>query len=291
MTRKGDPLMKSLKLLAALAVVAVIGACSGPWDIDELRRTTRTTAGTPFTQALTSEYRSLTLFDADKDNDWPNAYIFAAKGLAAARGENVLPENPANWRLTPTQRSELDNARGRLISALDANGRTRLPDVAAKAQAKYDCWVEESEEGWQEAEIAACRGDFEALLAQLVTPVPPPPPAPAPVAQREFIIYFDWDSARITPEGLRIVDQVAAEARNNVSTRIVLVGHADLSGPASYNLRLSLRRADAVRAALAQRGVATERTSVTALGDTEPAVPTARGVREPRNRRVVVTIR
>ncbi|MBI3515324.1 MAG: OmpA family protein, partial [Proteobacteria bacterium] len=257
--------MRYLKSLAVFAVVAVLGACSGPWDIENLRGTTRTTAGTPFTQALTQEYRSLTLFDADQDKDWPNAYIFAAKGLAAARGENVLPENPANWRSTPSQRAELDNARGRLIAALDGNGRTRLPDVAAKAQAKYDCWIEETEEGWQEAEIAACRGDFEALLAQLIVQAPPPPPPPPPpVAQREFIIYFDWDSARITPEGLRIVDQVAGEARNNVSTRIVLVGHADLSGPASYNLRLSLRRADAVRAALAQRGVATERTSVTA---------------------------
>ena len=282
--------MKSLKLLAVLAVVGLLGACSGPWDIQELRGTTRTTAGTPFTQALTQEYRSLTLFDADVDNDWPNAYIFAAKGLAAAQGQVVLPENTANWDLTAPQRSEIDGGRAKLITALDNGGRTRLPDVAAKAQAKFDCWVEESSEGWQEAEIAACRGDFFALLAQLGQPMPPPPP-PAPMAQREFIIYFDWDSAKITPEGLRIVDQVAADAKNNVSTRIVLVGHADLSGPASYNLRLSLRRADAVRAALAQRGVATERTSVTALGDTEPAVKTARGVREPRNRRVVVTIR
>jgi OOP family OmpA-OmpF porin len=283
--------MKSLKLLAVMAVVGILGACSGPWDIEALRGTTRSTAGTPFTQALTQEYRSLTLFDADKDNDWENAYIFAAKGLAAASGQVVLPENPANWN-EGSHLGELEQARSALIGALDAGGRSRLPDVAAKAQAKYDCWVEEQSEGWQEAEIAACRGDFNALLAQLIQQAPPPPPPPAMVVpQTEYIIYFDWDSARITPEGLRIVDDVAAAARANVSARIVLVGHADLSGPASYNLRLSLRRADAVRAALAQRGVATERTSVTALGDTEPAVPTARGVREPRNRRVVVTVR
>jgi OmpA-OmpF porin, OOP family len=285
--------MKSLKLLAVLAVVGLLGACSGPWDIQTLRGTTRTTTGTPFTQALTQEYRSLTLFDADQDNDWLNAYTFADKGLAAASGQAVLPEVPANWGIEGAPLPPMNDARARLIAALDAGGRTRLPDVAAKAQAKYDCWVEEQSEGWQTAEIAACRGDFFALLAQLTmtVPVPPAPPAPPPMAQHEYIIYFDWDSARITPEGMRIVDDVASEARNNGSARIVLVGHADLSGPASYNLRLSLRRADAVRAALAQRGIATERTSVTALGDTEPAVPTARGVREPRNRRVVVTVR
>jgi OOP family OmpA-OmpF porin len=285
--------MKSLKIMAVLAVVGFLGACSGPWDIEELRGTTRTTAGTPFTQALTQEYRSLTLFDADQDKDWENAYIFAAKGLAAAAGQNVLPEQPANWHdLTSSDRATLEDYRARLIAALDSVGRSRMPDVAAKAQAKFDCWVEEQDEGWQEAEIAACRGDFMALLALMIQPpAPPPPPMAQVIPQREYIIYFDWDSARITPEGMRIVDQVASEARGNMSSRIVLVGHADLSGPASYNLRLSLRRADAVRAALAQRGVATERTSVTALGDTEPAVPTARGVREPRNRRVVVTVR
>src|SRR5579871_4098650 len=89
--------MKSLKLLAVLAVVGLLGACSGPWDIETLRGTTRTTAGTPFTQALTEEYRSLTLYEADHEKDWLDSYTFAAKGLAAARGENVLPENPANW--------------------------------------------------------------------------------------------------------------------------------------------------------------------------------------------------
>lgn len=284
--------MKSLKLLTVLGFVALLSGC-GPWDIEHLRSTTRTTAGTPFTQSLTQEYRSLTLFDADEDKDWPNAYIFAAKGLAAAQGQNVLPEDPKNWRYSPAKRSELEDARGRLLSALDAGGRSRLPDVAAKAQAKYDCWTEEEEEGWQTAEIAACRGDFFALLAQLGQPVaaPAPAPVPAPVAQNEYIVYFDWDSARLTPEGLRIIDQAAAAGRNNSSSRIVIVGNADLSGSPAYNLRLSLRRADAVRAALAQRGIPTERTSVTALGDTEPAVPTARGVREPRNRRVVITVR
>ncbi|MEJ0072469.1 MAG: hypothetical protein WDO24_31540 [Pseudomonadota bacterium] len=136
----------------------------------------------------------------------------------------MLPENPdgGNWHyLNGTQRAALNDARGRLIAALDSVGRSRMPDVAAKAQAKFDCWVEEEDEGWQEAEIAACRGDFNALLALMVQPpAPMPPPMAAPVAQHEYIIYFDWDSARITPEGMRIVDQVASDGRSNSSSRI-----------------------------------------------------------------------
>ena len=285
--------MKSLKLLTAFAAVALVAACSGPWDIETLRGTTRTTAGTPFTQGLTEEYRSFTLYEADHEKDWENAYIFAAKGLHAAQGENVLPENPGNWPIAQPWMQQLTEGRGRLMAALDGpNGRSGKPQIAAKAQVRYDCWVEQSEEGWQDAEIAACRGEFYYLLGLMEQRVvAPPPPPPAPMAQREFIIYFDWDSARLTPEGLRIIEQAASEARSASGARIVIVGHADRSGPESYNLRLSLRRADAVRAALAQRGVATERTSVTALGESEPAVPTADGVREPRNRRVVVTIR
>ncbi len=282
--------MKSLKLLGACAVLGVLTGC-GAMDIDALRGTTETTAGNAFTQALTKEYRALTIFEADRMADWPDAYTFAAKGLAASRGENVLPETTDRWNVGGSVKQALDGARGRLVSALDAGGRTAKPAVAAKAQVAYDCWVEQEEEGWQLADIATCKGAFEDAMAQLVAqPAPAAPPA-APVALKNFIIYFAWDSSRLDATAIRIIDEAAAEAKKTGNARLTLVGHADRSGAADYNVRLSLRRADAVRGALAARGIATERMSVTALGETEPAVPTADGVREARNRRVEVTIR
>lgn len=284
--------MKTTKLLGAFAGLALLSGC-GALDIQELRGTTAPAAGTPFTKALSQEYRSVTLFEADKMNDWLDAYTFAAKGLAAARGENVLPETTDRWSLPAAKKTELDSARADLLKALDSSSRTSKPAVAARAQVAFDCWVEQEEEGWQLNDIAACKGIFKNAMAELTGPVaqPAPTPAVAPMAAKNYIIYFAWDSARMDAAGMRVVDEAAAEAKTTGTSRLTIVGHADRSGTPEYNTRLSLRRADAVRSALAAKGIASERLSVTALGETEPAVPTADGVREARNRRVELTIR
>ena len=69
----------------------------------------------------------------------------------------------------------------------------------------------------------------------------------------------------------------------------MLAGHADRSGSASYNVGLSQRRADAVRAYLAGRGVPDGSISTSAFGEERPLVQTEDGVREPQNRRVEIT--
>ena len=60
---------------------------------------------------------------------------------------------------------------------------------------------------------------------------------------------------------------------------------------ASYNQRLSQRRADAVAAELVARGVPRNIITVQAFGESRPLVPTADGVREPQNRRVEIVLR
>jgi outer membrane protein OmpA-like peptidoglycan-associated protein len=70
----------------------------------------------------------------------------------------------------------------------------------------------------------------------------------------------------------------------------MVVGHADTSGSAPYNFGLSERRASVVRDALASRGIPPNLITVEARGETDLARPTRDGVREPLNRRAVVTI-
>ncbi|SKA31105.1 OmpA family protein, partial [Enhydrobacter aerosaccus] len=62
------------------------------------------------------------------------------------------------------------------------------------------------------------------------------------------------------------------------------------SGPESYNMALSLRRANAVKDALVRNGVPATAISVVGKGEQGLLVPTADGVREPQNRRVVIEI-
>ena len=143
-----------------------------------------------------------------------------------------------------------------------------------------------------------------ALAAQ---PAPPPPPAPAPQpapqvqapppvqpatpapqVPRTFLLFFDWDKADLRPDALAVVRAAADNARQARSTRIVATGHADRSGPEAYNMRLSQRRAQAVKAELVRLGVAERDIAIVAKGEQEPLVPTPDGVREAQNRRVEI---
>lgn len=129
------------------------------------------------------------------------------------------------------------------------------------------------------------------------TAPPPPPstaePAPAPVIACDdvtFVVYFGWDSAELTIQARQVVANAADQASACDITRVTIEGHTDRSGTASYNARLSQRRANVVRAALIDEGVAAGLIGVSSKGEGSGAKPTADGVREPLNRRSEVVI-
>jgi outer membrane protein OmpA-like peptidoglycan-associated protein/outer membrane protein W len=128
-------------------------------------------------------------------------------------------------------------------------------------------------------------------FGQAPAPRPAPPPAAVAPAARTFLVFFDWDRADLTARARQIVAEAAQAARTQQVTRIEVAGHADRSGSAQYNQRLSQRRADNVAAELVRNGVPREQIVVQAFGETRPLVPTADGVREPQNRRVEIVLR
>jgi outer membrane protein OmpA-like peptidoglycan-associated protein len=117
----------------------------------------------------------------------------------------------------------------------------------------------------------------------------PAPPAAAQPQPQSFVVFFAFDSAMIDDSGRKVIAQAAAQMKQNQVTRIQVVGHADRAGPEQYNFRLSLRRANAVKAELIRLGINADQVSVEGKGMSQPAVPTPIGVREPRNRRVEIT--
>lgn len=266
-----------------------------PYNLGKLRAAVPATPGT-FTQGLTSDYAGLAGSLHDELGDWADADYFARKGLAAARGEIVPPENNANWLVpleVPNQfRTELGHSRERLVAALDGGGRERLPLVAARAQVSYDCWVERMEDDWKTAVDGPCHKQFLDALTRLEgRPQPAAQPAAGPGPAREFRVYFEFDKSDLLPEAQQILLQVAALAKQEPGLHIVLVGKADRAGSDAYNMRLSKRRADRVHDGLLQDGVAANRIETRWVGEREPPVPTADGVREPRNRVVEINLR
>jgi OmpA-OmpF porin, OOP family len=130
-------------------------------------------------------------------------------------------------------------------------------------------------------------------LAACVPPPPPPPPPPpgplaAPVGARVFTVYFGWNRSWVGPAGMAVLQQAAAVYRAGGVVTVHVTGYTDTSGSPVYNLRLSARRAHHVAHILTTLGVAANTIQIAAAGETNLAVPTPDGVREPRNRRVTV---
>lgn len=126
--------------------------------------------------------------------------------------------------------------------------------------------------------------------AQSGPPAVSPAPPPAPPAPMSYVVFFNLNSAALTPQGHDVVAAAASAFQQNAKTQIKLTGYTDTSGAAHYNLALSKARADAVRNALVKLGVPEADIGVTWQGEANPRVPTANGVREPQNRRVEILI-
>src|SRR5215510_319985 len=195
----------SIKTLGAMAALALLGGCVS--NIENIGGAKGT--GSAFTQALTEEYKTFVAHEHD-EYDWAAADYFARKGLVAAAGTVVPPEDPANYDLGDAA-GEIAAGHQRLLAALNNGGRDNKPAVAAKAQVKFDCWVHEQWEGWQKDEIAACKNDFLAALAELEkTEAAPMAPAAAP---GNYTVYFDFNKSVINAAGQQVINQVLNDAR------------------------------------------------------------------------------
>jgi OOP family OmpA-OmpF porin len=287
--------------LAALAAVLLLAGCSN-WSFQPPMRgnpqsywftpgwaVATSTGGPTFQQALAKEYADYSS-QLTAWGDWADSDYFARKSITTATRGETPPELDSNWLIPLEQpfgtRSMLKDARARLLAALDAGGRQSKPQIAAVAQSRYDCWVERMEDDWQANINGDCRKAFEAAMCQLTGACV----AAAPGAH-QFNVYFEFDRSNLTADARRIIADVIGEAkRTGGNVRIVLVGKADLTGSDPYNIGLSHRRADAVRAALTAGGIPGGVVSERWVGFREPPVPTPMGVREPRNRVVEVTI-
>jgi OOP family OmpA-OmpF porin len=291
-------------LVAQAFVIVLLTGCGATFDYAALRNSEA--QGEDFTAELARKYKSFALFETDEMRDWPDAAHFGGKALAAASGKAPAPEKLRDWRLPKDKLGEITAARVRLVAALDKGAGERLPREAAEAQVDFDCWVEQQEENWQFDHIAKCRDGFHAAIAEIdkafaVSEAAADTNAIPAVAIRGeagdeaeeptgYLILFDFDSADIKADSIDALDAIAAAAKGGDTVRLIVSGHTDTAGPKSFNQRLSWQRAEAVSAALIGRGVPSDRIGISAHGERRPRISTPDGVREPRNRRVEITV-
>ncbi len=112
-----------------------------------------------------------------------------------------------------------------------------------------------------------------------------PPPG------EKFVIYYSTGSAVPSGAYQTIISDIAAAVKRRNALTIRISGHTDTTGSDNLDMALSFKRAKNVQAMLQEKGIKGERISATYHGKGNPAIPTADGVAEARNRRVVIIVR
>ncbi len=108
---------------------------------------------------------------------------------------------------------------------------------------------------------------------------PPPPPEPEPVVEKPKVIEkivinairFDFDKAVIKSEFYPLLDEGIEALKKHPDRAVEIEGHTCSTGPAEYNMKLSIRRAQSVKDYLVNKGISAERLSIKGYGLTKPA--------------------
>jgi len=162
------------------------------------------------------------------------------------------------------------------------------------------CW----HTGYWTPAMATCECDPDvahacARPAPKPVAVPPPaqPPAPAPrmatpVSEKVTLkadTLFDFDKSTLRPDGRRELDKLMERLKLIDIDSIIDIGHADRFGSDAYNRKLSLRRAESVKAYLVSRGIPANRIYTEGKGKTQPVTQPG-ACKGPKTKKVIACL-
>ncbi|MFZ3116805.1 MAG: OmpA family protein [Variovorax sp.] len=204
------------------------------------------------------------------------AMMFAVAALATAAG--------AQTRVTAANGGPvIDNWQNGTGELVWKNGTNEL------------CWRDAN---WTPATAAkGCDGALvPAAPATVATPAAPvrpvAPPAPPAASKVTFAAdaFFDFDKSVLKPEGRAKLDDLVSKIRGVNLEVIIAVGHTDSIGSDAYNQRLSVRRAEAVKAYLVTKGIERNRVYTEGKGEKQPVADNKTAEGRAKNRRVEIEV-
>ena len=207
------------------------------------------------------------------------AMMFAVAALATAAG--------AQTRVTAADGGPtIDNWQNGTGELVWKNGTNEL------------CWRDAN---WTPATAAAdCDGALKPVAAAVApaatpapaTPAPAPAPAPAVASKVTFSAdaFFDFDKSVLKPEGRAKLTDLVEKIRGVNLEVIIAVGHTDSIGTDAYNQRLSVRRAEAVKAFLVSKGIERNRVYTEGKGKKQPVADNRTKEGRAKNRRVEIEV-
>jgi OOP family OmpA-OmpF porin len=181
------------------------------------------------------------------------------------------------------------------------NWRNGTNELVWKNGTNELCWRDAN---WTPATAAqGCDGAIVPKAAPAPAPAPAPAAAPKPAAAAPAAAapaatkvtyaadaFFDFDKAVLKPEGKAKLDDLAGKVKGINLEVVIAVGHTDSTGAAAYNQKLSVRRAEAVKAYLVSKGIESNRIYTEGKGLTQPVADNATREGRAKNRRVEIEV-
>jgi OOP family OmpA-OmpF porin len=132
-------------------------------------------------------------------------------------------------------------------------------------------------------------------VVEAPAPAPAATPLPAPVPSSEKVSYsadafFDFDKAVLKPAGKSALDDLTSKLGGMNLEVIIAVGHTDSVGTDEYNQKLSIRRAESVKAYLESKGVESNRVYTEGKGEKQPVADNKTDAGRAKNRRVEIEV-
>ena len=297
-----------LKILLTLSILFVI-SCSASYE-----KLSSETFDYPneFSKHLFEAYKIKADFEAIEMHDWNSAKLYSEKGLAATKGEKILPQKITYWKIEPTKRFDLIKGYNNLMIIYN-DALIVDPYNLAKAISSLDCWSEQQEENWQTWDINKCRDDFinsmhaiyglineknqesskQELTSSISKNVKSTNDSASIVTQDKQqnilqIIYFDFDKSYLTQVSLNKIKNFVNTNKETIN-KFIIVGHTDTMGTKEYNMKLSIDRAEAVQDILLDIGIQKENIKILGRGEKDLSVKTGDEVAHPANRRAEIS--
>ncbi len=173
------------------------------------------------------------------------------------------------------------------------NWRNGTSELVWKNGTNQLCWRDAE---WTPATAAAnCDGAIVPAAVPAPAPVVAPPAAPpAPVMSSKVTFsadaFFDFDKSVLKPEGKAKLDDLVQKIQDIKLEVIIAVGHTDSIGSVAYNQKLSVRRAEAVKAYLVSKGIEKNRVYTEGKGKSQPIASNKTAAGRAKNRRVEIEV-